>query len=584
MLREQLKKHPVLWASVLVGLLCALILIGFRVAIEREYKDVSVVMTYQDMEVLAEAAEQPLVDYMKEFKAMGVAAVLLSPVDGGYSYDQAEAAQAAGLDVALVNAHYMPLSAYNYYREMLNAKYPLYIGNRLPLAEATAAEQYFRENDVTIGLVEEKGQRGHTAMFGFKNDTEISELTRVFRLIPSFAQRYAILGYEGPQEIENIFYRAATDRHIRVLIMTPFVHSETGAMITDPAEYASTLADLDTRISRQGLDLTDGHFGSIAYYQPNPLLLALLGLGVCALSILLLLTLFPLSVWPRRVLFALSVAVCGGGVFLLPEYTQPALALLAAIIFPCCAIYAVVIFLKERQGLSGFGQLCVTALTAFLLAVGIALLGGTCVGATLSGSNYMLEMSSFRGVKISQMVPLLYAVWIIYRQLFYSKGHSLFSQSKEFLHSVSRRERILLIAVLLLMLLAVCFYILRTGDRIIQAGALEQRFRIFLETELVVRPRTKEFLVGWPALLVAAFFMAIRCKRYAWPFLFFATVGCASAVNTFCHIRSDYTLSLLRTVLGAGFGLVIGLIAVLVLYALWYGLIEKRRKSVQKDE
>lgn len=586
-MRELIKKYPILATAVIVSLVSVMILLGIRIHTEVNNRDISVIMSYHHLETMANEAGVPLADYMDDFAEMGIAAVMLTPVDGVYDAEQAALVRDSGMELILAHARYIPVETYARYRQELDATYPLYIGRSLPvgdveedegIVEYSETEEYFEEEGISIGLVEEKGQYGHTAIDQFKNNTKYGSMVRVFRLIPSFAQRYGVLGFEGAEEIENIFFRAVTDRNIRVLLLTPFLHNETHEMITDPAEYSQMLTNLSERIEGQRLYLGTT-FSAIDFYRVPMVLIALLGIGVFALGIFLLLTMFNLPKGLRGFIFGIGVIFSVLGVIIRPFEAQTYLALGAAIIFPCLAIYLTVYYLRKQSPIDTFPRMVAVALVALGIAIGVSLIGGAYVGANLSNSKYMLEIATFRGVKLSQMLPLVYAAITIYQQLYHKKGVSLRRQYRNFRESANQKRKILYMVVFIVLIAAVGLFILRTGDRIIQAGAFEQRFRIFLETELLVRPRTKEFMVAWPALFVGAFCLGAKLKPFAWPFLFAATIGCASVVNTFCHIRAHYLLSLLRTAYGAGFGLVIGLIALILLWFIYY-LYRKRKQLI----
>ena len=135
---------------------------------------------------------------------------------------------------------------------------------------------------------------------------------------------------------------------------------------------------------------------------------------------------------------------------------------------------------------------------------------------------------------------------------------------------------VILAVVILIAALAGSYYIDRTGH---SAGAevsvLEMLLRNFLENVLIARPRTKEFLIGWPCVLLFAWSMKRRLPGLSLVFGIGAAIGVTSVVNTFLHIRTPFLLSLARTGLGLGFGLVVGVLVVLLAEAL-YRFIGKR--------
>jgi hypothetical protein len=82
---------------------------------------------------------------------------------------------------------------------------------------------------------------------------------------------------------------------------------------------------------------------------------------------------------------------------------------------------------------------------------------------------------------------------------------------------------------------------------------------------LSVRPRFKEFLIGFPALmLVPALFVADR-RRLGWLLVLGIGMGLGDLVDTFSHLHTPLAVSALRVVNGAVLGAVIGVL-VIVLY------------------
>ena len=119
------------------------------------------------------------------------------------------------------------------------------------------------------------------------------------------------------------------------------------------------------------------------------------------------------------------------------------------------------------------------------------------------------------------------------------------------------------VASMVFLLAVFIYYIYRTGNSA-TTSSTELAFRNFLENTLVIRPRTKEMIVGWPMLLL--FIWSLRRRMKFLPMIFGTgmTIGLVSVVNTFLHIRTPFLISLLRTGWGVLFGLLIGLALVLL--------------------
>ena len=87
----------------------------------------------------------------------------------------------------------------------------------------------------------------------------------------------------------------------------------------------------------------------------------------------------------------------------------------------------------------------------------------------------------------------------------------------------------------------------------------EEKSRILLEEWLWIRPRTKEFLIGYPFLLFS--FLQIDkfiSRKWVWFFNVIGAIALISLVNSFCHIHTPLNISIYRTCLGVLLGGVVG--------------------------
>ena len=373
-------------------------------------------------------------------------------------------------------------------------------------------------------------------------------MVRCFYMFPQFAARVNYLGYQGPKEIENYLYRAVTERNIRVIWLTPFADAQTGETVTDAAQYEAVVRGLTRRLARQGITVGQD-FTYFTEYEPAPALLGLTYAGVLAAGALLLCAFLP----PKRRLSRILAALCALGAAAaaaLGRGAVPVFAFGSAVIFPCLAARYVTDRLAalDRRPLSREAGAFAGTLLA---AAGISLAGGLFVGAIQSSSEFQLAILNFRGVKASQILPVLFAAGAVLWEL---------CPPREILAS----RRFALALALPALLCAVGYYVLRSGDS--HVTVWEQRARNLLENVLLVRPRTKEFLAGWPSLALASLLCARGRRRYSWPFAILSSVACTSIVNTFCHSRAPLWLSAVRAGIGAAAGCALGLILIALTY------------------
>ena len=373
---------------------------------------------------------------------------------------------------------------------------------------------------------------------------------RCFHLIEKYASRYGALGYSGAEEICNILYRAVTDRNVRVLWLEPFVDANTGEMVTDGEVYRALLEDLAARTQRHGLTLGKD-CSVVALHDPALWALMLCAFGLVAAGLFLLIEGFGLQT--RHALWLLPV-LCLASALLIGAETHASIrigAFTAAVVFPCLAVTLFVNRLRgAKAGSLGadLGGVAASAVLCWLLA----LAGGLFAAAFQSGSRWLLAIDNFRGVKLAQLLPLLYAAYLILRRL---------SPFKEL---TSGRAFPVFLAAVVVVAAVLLVFLLRTGDGVLPVGQAELRLRNALERLLLVRPRTKEFLIAWPCFGIAWILCLRGAKRRAWPFVLLSVVGFSSVVNSFCHSRTPVWVSCVR---GAT-GLLIGLAIALVLTAL----------------
>jgi len=260
------------------------------------------------------------------------------------------------------------------------------------------------------------------------------------------------------------------------------------------------------------------------------------------------------SAWLAVAAFAAGVIVAYAG----GETGRKACALVAAVAFPSLGFLLVDVFKPGRLPV-------LHALATFAWLTLFSLAGGLHVVALLASLPFMVKANQFAGIKLAHLLPVLAVGW----------GYALDTVNATSL--ADARERIrqrwrqimgypvtvgLAVAVLLALGL-LALVLVRTGNEPgVGVSDLEMKMRVLLERYLLARPRTKEFLVGHPALVLALTMSAAGIGRRAWiPLLLLGVIGQASVVNTLCHIHTPLALSLPRILLGWLLGAIIGTLA-----------------------
>ncbi|MFD1358978.1 DUF5693 family protein [Fictibacillus halophilus] len=196
----------------------------------------------------------------------------------------------------------------------------------------------------------------------------------------------------------------------------------------------------------------------------------------------------------------------------------------------------------------------------YVLAALIVFAGAWLVSTLLYGDAYLYKLEEFRGIKVLLALPILVTAVVLGLRI--NKAASL-QKYGEILSSPVRYWHVLLLGVVAII---GAYYLSRSGNAG-TASALELTFRSKLEELMFVRPRTKEFLIGFP-FFVFGLYLFRKYAGIASAFLVVGAIGFASMMNTFTHLHIPLLLSVLRSVYALVIGLVIGLIMIAVYKAI----------------
>ncbi|GEL78655.1 DUF5693 family protein [Tenuibacillus multivorans] len=187
-------------------------------------------------------------------------------------------------------------------------------------------------------------------------------------------------------------------------------------------------------------------------------------------------------------------------------------------------------------------------LKGFLMATLYTFVGILIVVAVLNGNGFITGFEMFRGVKLVYLLPIAFVAVYFFWQI----GLRMLNTEAKYWHLV----------VIGLLGAVGLYYLMRTGNTN-EVSQIEMTMRQLLEEYLYVRPRTKEFLLGFPAFVLGLYVMRYS-KIWGRLLLIPGVIGFLSIMNTFTHFHIPLEISLLRTVYGLVFGLIIGLIAIVV--------------------
>ena len=244
-----------------------------------------------------------------------------------------------------------------------------------------------------------------------------------------------------------------------------------------------------------------------------------------------------------RTLFALSLGALLLGIVLWKVSIASRLAggLCAAFLATDATIWALDRYEKPFAGL----------VAGLLVVLG----GGLVLAAFYGTTDSMLRLTPFSGVKLTLLLPPLLILALDLKRRVHPESIS------EILKRAPFWGELVLCAVLLV---GVVLLTVRSDNAAFVPG-WEIRFREALERLLWVRPRTKEFLVGYPCLVV--YYALVKrnwAPHYREVFRVGASLALASAVNSFSHFHTLLPLTIIRVVNGWWLGILAGF-ALLVL-------------------
>jgi hypothetical protein len=355
-------------------------------------------------------------------------------------------------------------------------------------------------------------------------------------------------------EIVARYELGVRERNIRVVYLRPFGHQYNGLSIEKTnIEMVRQIAD-DLRA--RGYTL--GRATPIPLYRGNNRILV--GLATLAVPSILVLLLGWYG-WYRPsyaiAAYALTVLIYGGGLLSHHDLlARSILALLGALLFSA-ASFTVLSGAFRSEPEAALGPQMLASLKWTLLATGVALLGALVVIGLMSSPLVMEEIERFRGVKAVLAVPPLIALFLY---LFTDRFNSGIDDPRSTFSSPIRIYQLILAVVVIGVGGLV---LIRSGNQSdIAPSALELSLRHHLTVLLSVRPRFKEFVVGFPfMMLVPALLVAHR--RAAGILLALGIgVGIGDVIDTFSHLHTPVLISLLRIFNGLIIGIVISAIAI----------------------
>ncbi len=476
----------------------------------------------------------------------------------GYDESQFEYAKEKGLDIALIfKIKNYKTDAYLEEIDRLVKKYNIKYFNikddgRHPENEQDAMmhiegiSKLIKDNNMTLVVTENTDQLSNQRPIGYgkifaENSDNVVRAYETYDMQDD-ATKYMFRYHQ--------YLNSTIDRNLKFITITMIDAEkktfEEQAELTVKATktYIDKVKELGYNIADVNVDYSD--------YKGNVEKTGAISSAILVLMCLLIVRLLAGKDLPKLSVLGYVVALLAmPATYVIPVSLVYLYPTVCAIILPCFAITVMFAFVKNYKDKCNTFNLTISAI-AVILAVLCA--GGLMLGTMLSGIEYYVNNLIFRGIKLSLFFPVVFSI-VAYYFMFLKNEEKTVVQ--EIITVANAKISVYWLAIFGVFAAAAAIYIIRSGN-VNEISSLEAWMRSTITEIFAARPRTKEFLIGYPCLVLFVHYIKNTDIKVI-PFI--AGVGssilAASVSNTFCHVFTDLTTIYLRVVNGFVIGLIV---------------------------
>lgn len=372
-----------------------------------------------------------------------------------------------------------------------------------------------------------------------------------------------------PEKVSQMFYISDIERNVRYNLFNLYKKGKNNeTALQTSIGYMKVIKE---KLENRGFVL--GKASIYPEYQPNKVAIAGTLLGAIALFMFTLQLLVPMKINKQYLLFVILllitaiVEIIGKGIIIRQLW-----GLSSAIMAPSASLIVIMDIWKKYKPITSESPLksIVVGSIYIVLAAMLASVGGIFIGAILGSNDFFMEFQIFRGVKLTFVLPII-LVTIAYLERFpIWQGQCINTKNewKRFVRDILAKDvKVVTLLAIGVLLIVAWVFVGRSGHSAgVPVPGFELKLRQFLENVMYARPREKEFMIGYPALLAATYIF-----RQRWPFSYhfiftIASVIClGSMVETFAHIRTPILMSIMRGFDGVWLGIIVGLVCLVAL-------------------
>ncbi|PKM77551.1 MAG: hypothetical protein CVU90_06800 [Firmicutes bacterium HGW-Firmicutes-15] len=435
-------------------------------------------------------------------------------------------------------------------------KYLIFAGNDLSGApnHLEWVENLVKKHGLIVGIIETSAQLQYVTQNGLDELMQSAgyPINRV----------YSTSNDEFVQDIDERYYRwvrGVIDRGIRIMYVVPFKDQKV-SFSKNLDNTVDTIGKFHATIAEKGYSI-DQPLQLLSAKIPGQTHRLLVALSLLLAGTLYLLYLFRprlKPVWLASWL-VLGTLICIAINIVLSADFSKLYALAAAILYPSFSSLVLLLYLKKNREKPFLLQLMVS----LAIILGINSLGMYTVVTSLADIRYIMNVYIFSGVKMAFILPLL---------LFFVNYVSCMVGFTDFKNNTIQflqdKPSYLVLLMGMVGVLAIYYYLGRSGNAVVSVSSLEIRLREILESLFLARPRFKELLIGYPSL----FAMVYLYRKYQYDAILLVLglgvmMGSISMVNSFSHVFTTVMVSANRTLAGLLTGTVVGLVGLLVIWA-----------------
>ncbi len=424
----------------------------------------------------------------------------------------------------------------------------LFLGGEVPgYPEPTFLKEmgsFFKENGFEILVIEGTEQKGMEQLLRINNLE--NNVIRLFS-VPTKGK-----GFEDDPLYVNQAIRALNERNIRIVFFNPLRLGQTYSTAAEAKLGLDRTIDFLQNVQNDPRNQFTFEKTEPFQQLSQPAWLKLVVyFGSLAFALLFFIQLFTKR-YVTAILATAGFALVLGVQFLTGnQLLLKAIVLFIALIGPVFAVISV-------QQVKSWRSIC----WQYLKSLAIALISAWFIVSILYGTDFIVKLDSFTGVKILSITPTIVVAFVIVQRM--ANGNELvinlqkgWQRIWELLQGPIKYWHIIFAVVIGFV---IYFYVGRTGNQgIVIPGELF--IRQWLEESLSARPRTTAFLIGFPLFILGLYGTMLK-KKWA-PFaLIFGTLGFSSSVGTFTHLHTPLVISLLRTFNSVTLGFIFGVILI----------------------